>query len=194
MLFTKALENVEGPSPPGSQAAEDLQQEINAQSLEKVQQYYRRLRAFYLERSNLPTDATTTAVKIDQLIRPINALDELYRLMKSFVHPKAGAGGSLGAGLVPVSSELCYRLGACQITMCGTGMQRSTLSVSLEQAAILARSHGLLPKCVMQATDIMRKQGPRVEILAKNLRIKDPMPQGAPRLYRLCQPPVDGDL
>jgi len=37
-------------------------------------------------------------------------------------------------------------------------MLRSTLSVSLEQAAILARSHGLLPKCIMQATDIMRKQ------------------------------------
>lgn len=72
--------------------------------------------------------------------------------------------------------------------------RRSTLSVSLEQAAILARSHGLLPKCIMQATDIMRKQGPRVEILAKNLRVKDQMPQGAPRLYRLCQPPVDGDL
>lgn len=35
---------------------------------------------------------------------------------------------------------------------------RSTLCVSLEQAAILARSHGLLPKCIMQATDIMRKQ------------------------------------
>lgn len=194
VLFTKALENVEGPPPPGSQAAEDLQQEINAQSLEKVQQYYRKLRAFYLERSNLPTDASTTVVKIDQLIRPINALDELCRLMKSLVHPKPGAGASLGAGLIPVSSELCYRLGACQIAMCGTGMQRSTLSVSLEQAAILARSHGLLPKCIMQATDIMRKQGPRVEILAKNLRVKDQMPQGAPRLYRLCQPPVDGDL
>lgn len=39
-----ALENVEGPPPPGSQAAEELQQEINAQSLEKVQQYYRKLR------------------------------------------------------------------------------------------------------------------------------------------------------
>nr|XP_010957072.1 PREDICTED: LOW QUALITY PROTEIN: phosphatidylinositol 3,4,5-trisphosphate-dependent Rac exchanger 1 protein [Camelus bactrianus] len=184
VLFTKALENVEGPPPPGSQAAEDLQQEINAQSLD------RKLRAFYLERSNLPTDASTTAVKIDQLIRPINALDELCRLMKSFVHPKPGTSGSLGAGLIPISSELCYRLGACQITMCGTGMQRSTLSLSLEQAAILARSHGLLPKCVMQATDIMRKQGPRVEILAKNLRVKDQMPQGAPRLYRLCQPPT----
>ncbi|KAM4833071.1 phosphatidylinositol 3,4,5-trisphosphate-dependent Rac exchanger 1 protein isoform X1 [Urocitellus parryii] len=194
VLFTKALENVEGPSPAGSQAAEDLQQEVNAQSLEKVQQYYRKLRAFYLERSNLPTDASTTAVKIDQLIRPINALDELCRLMKSLVHPKPGASGSFGASLIPVSSELCYRLGACQMALCGTGMQRSTLSVSLEQAAILARSHGLLPKCIMQATDIMRKQGPRVEILAKNLRVKDQMPQGAPRLYRLCQPPVDGDL
>ncbi|KAG8519617.1 Phosphatidylinositol 3,4,5-trisphosphate-dependent Rac exchanger 1 protein, partial [Galemys pyrenaicus] len=194
VLFTKALENVEGPPPPGSQVAEDLQQEINTQSLEKVQQYYRKLRAFYLERSNLPTDASTTAVKIDQLIRPINALDELCRLMKSFVHPKPGGGSSLGAGLIPISSELCYRLGACQIAMCGTGMQRSTLSVSLEQAAVLARSHGLLPKCIMQATDIMRKQcggspgphscsfqGPRVEILAKNLRVKDQMPQGAPR-------------
>lgn len=30
--------------------------------------------------------------------------------------------------------------------------------MSLEQAAVLARSHGLLPKCIMQATDIMRKQ------------------------------------
>ncbi|XP_036040200.1 LOW QUALITY PROTEIN: phosphatidylinositol 3,4,5-trisphosphate-dependent Rac exchanger 1 protein-like [Onychomys torridus] len=66
VLFTKALENVEGPPPPGSQATEDLQQEINTQSLEKVQQYYRKLRAFDLERSNLPTDAGTTAVKIDQ--------------------------------------------------------------------------------------------------------------------------------
>ncbi|KAK2110100.1 Phosphatidylinositol-3,4,5-trisphosphate-dependent Rac exchanger 1 protein [Saguinus oedipus] len=181
VLFTKALENMEGLPSPSSQATDDLQQEINVQSLEKVQQYYRKVRAFYLERSNLPTDASTTAVKIDQLIRPINALDELCRLMKSFVHPKPGAAGSVGAGLIPISSELCYRLGACQMVMCGTGMQRSTLSVSLEQAAILARSHGLLPKCIMQATDIMRKQGPRVEILAKNLRVKDQMPQGAPR-------------
>lgn len=35
---------MEAPPPPGSQTVEDLQQEINAQSLEKVQQYYRKLR------------------------------------------------------------------------------------------------------------------------------------------------------
>ncbi|NXH57243.1 PREX1 protein, partial [Rhabdornis inornatus] len=199
VLFTKALESTEGQSQPAGSSLEELPQQINGLSLEKVQQYYRKLRTFYLERSNLPTDSNTTAVKIDQLIRPINAMDELCRLLKSFISTKPGQSGcsssaSSGAGLLPISSELCYRLGACQITMCATGMQRSTLSVSLEQAAILARSHGLLPKCIMQATDIMRKQGPRVEISAKNLKVMDQMPQHAPRLYRLCQPPTEGDL
>lgn len=199
VLFTKALESTEGQSQPAGSSLEELPQQINGISLEKVQQYYRKLRTFYLERSNLPTDSNTTAVKIDQLIRPINAMDELCRLLKSFISTKAVQSGcsssaSSGAGLLPISSELCYRLGACQITMCATGMQRSTLSVSLEQAAILARSHGLLPKCIMQATDIMRKQGPRVEISAKNLKVMDQMPQHAPRLYRLCQPPTEGDL
>ncbi|KAM4692072.1 phosphatidylinositol 3,4,5-trisphosphate-dependent Rac exchanger 1 protein isoform 2-T2 [Rhinophrynus dorsalis] len=197
VLFTKALENMEGQYQPGTNVPlEEMQQQINSISLEKVQHYYRKLRAFYLEKS---TDSNTTAIKIDQLIRPINALDELCRLMKTFIspkHPQSGYASSniSGAGLLPISSELCYRLGACQIVMCGTGMQRSTLCVSLEQAAILARSHGLLPKCIMQATDIMRKQGPRVEISAKNLKVMDQMPQSAPRIYRLCQPPVDGDL
>uniref|UniRef100_A0A6J0SMW2 Phosphatidylinositol 3,4,5-trisphosphate-dependent Rac exchanger 1 protein isoform X2 n=1 Tax=Pogona vitticeps TaxID=103695 RepID=A0A6J0SMW2_9SAUR len=199
VLFTKALENLEGQSQPGGPSLEEFQQQINSDSLEKMQQYYRKLRTFYLERSNLPTDSNTTAVKIDQLIRPINAMDELFRLMKSFVSTKGSQSGYsssniAGAGLLPISSELCYRLGACQIVMCGTGMHRSTLSVSLEQAAILARSHGLLPKCIMQATDIMRKQGPRVEISAKNLKVMDQMPQSAPRIYKLCQPPADGDL
>uniref|UniRef100_A0A8C0UHY8 Phosphatidylinositol-3,4,5-trisphosphate dependent Rac exchange factor 1 n=1 Tax=Cyanistes caeruleus TaxID=156563 RepID=A0A8C0UHY8_CYACU len=101
VLFTKALESTEGQSQPAGSSLEELPQQINGISLEKVQQYYRKL--------------------------------------------------------------------------------RSTLSVSLEQAAILARSHGLLPKCIMQATDIMRKQGPRVEISAKNLKVMDQMPQHAPR-------------
>ncbi|XP_066444144.1 phosphatidylinositol 3,4,5-trisphosphate-dependent Rac exchanger 1 protein isoform X2 [Eleutherodactylus coqui] len=195
ILFTQALDSLEGP--PGSNVPPDeIQQQINLNSLEKVQNYYRKIRAFYLEKS---TDSNTTAIKIDQLIRPINALDDLCRLMKSFIATKPPPSelckNSLpGAALLPVSSELCYRLGACQIVMCGTGMQRSTLSVSLEQAAILARSHGLLPKCIMQAMDIMRKQGPRVEISAKNLKVRDETLQCAPRMYRLCLPPLDGDL
>ncbi|XP_042557428.1 phosphatidylinositol 3,4,5-trisphosphate-dependent Rac exchanger 1 protein-like [Dipodomys spectabilis] len=194
VLFTKDLDNVEGHPPPGSQVVEDMEQEINAQSLDKVQQYCCKLRAFYLERSNLPTDASTTVVKIDQLIQPINALNELCHIMQSLVHPRPSASGSPGTSLIPISSEICCLLGACQIAKCGTGMQLRTLSVSAEQVAILAWSHGLLPKCIMQATDIMCKQGHRVKILAKTLCIKDLMPWGSPSLYHLCQPPVDVPL
>ncbi|XP_066558908.1 phosphatidylinositol 3,4,5-trisphosphate-dependent Rac exchanger 1 protein [Amia ocellicauda] len=197
VLFTRALEKQEGATQQDSAAMEEFQQRINAVSLEKVKSYYRKLRAFYLEKSNLPTDSNTTAVKIDQLLRPLNALDDLCRLMQSYVNVKPSSSGSgnsyqSGVSLLPVSSELCNRLGACHIAMCATGMQRCTLSGSLEQAMILARNHGLLPRCIMHATDIMRKQGTRVEILAKNLKVMDQMPPSAPRLFRLCLPPTDG--
>ncbi|KAG7471975.1 hypothetical protein MATL_G00103680 [Megalops atlanticus] len=199
VLFSRALERPEGLSPQESVSMEEFQQRTNAVSLEKVKAYYRRLRAFYLEKSNLPSDSNTTAVKIDQLLRPLNALDDLCRLMQSYVNvkPSASSGGSShpsGVSVLPISSELCNRLGACHITMCATGMQRCTLSVSLEQAVILARNHGLLPRCLMQTMDIMRKQGTRVEISAKNLKVMDQMPPTAPRLFKLCLPPSDGDL
>ncbi|MBZ3883619.1 Phosphatidylinositol 3,4,5-trisphosphate-dependent Rac exchanger 1 protein [Sciurus carolinensis] len=187
---------------------------------------------FYLEPVNLPMDASTTAMKIDQLICPINAIDELCHLLKSFMHSKPGNSRSLGSGLLPVSCELCYHLGACQMAMCSTGMQRSILSVSLEQVAILAQNHGLLPKCIMQVTNMQKQerpgwtegscmhpvwgevmwdwvssyqllehrtlqpgppgltalsfQDPRVEILAKNVSVKDHMPQDAPWCVAPC--------
>uniref|UniRef100_A0A669BA94 Phosphatidylinositol-3,4,5-trisphosphate dependent Rac exchange factor 1 n=1 Tax=Oreochromis niloticus TaxID=8128 RepID=A0A669BA94_ORENI len=115
--------------------------------------------AFYLEKSNLPTDSNTTAMKIDQLLRPLNTLDDLCRLMQSYINMRPNAQGhQSGVSVLCVSSELCNRLGACHITMCGTGMQRCTLTVTLEQAMILARNHGLMPRCIMQTMDIMRKQ------------------------------------
>ncbi|XP_047220173.1 phosphatidylinositol 3,4,5-trisphosphate-dependent Rac exchanger 1 protein isoform X3 [Girardinichthys multiradiatus] len=195
VLFSRALERPEGVSPQEYVDMEEFQQRINAVSLEKVKAYYRRLRAFYLEKSNLPTDSNSTAMKIDQLLRPLNTLDDLCRLMQSYVNVRPSAQGHpSGVSVLCVSSELCNRLGACHITMCGTGMQRCTLNVTLEQAMILARNHGLLPRCIMQTMDIMRKQGARVELSAKNLRVMDQMPPLAPRLFKLCLPPSDGEL
>lgn len=195
VLFTRALERPEGVSQQDCVSMEEFQQRTNAVSLEKVKAYYRKLRAFYLEKSNLPTDSNTTAMKIDQLLRPLNTLDDLCRLMHSYLNVRPNAAGHLsGVSVLCVSSELCNRLGACHITMCATGMQRCTLSVTLEQAMILARNHSLMPRCIMQTMDIMRKQGTRVEISAKNLKVMDQMPPTAPRLFKLCLPPQDGDL
>lgn len=41
---------------------------------------------------------------------------------------------------------------------CSFVLRRCTQNVTLEQAMILARNHGLMPRCIMQTMDIMRKQ------------------------------------
>uniref|UniRef100_A0AAR2JIM4 Phosphatidylinositol-3,4,5-trisphosphate-dependent Rac exchange factor 2 n=1 Tax=Pygocentrus nattereri TaxID=42514 RepID=A0AAR2JIM4_PYGNA len=155
VLFTQgvSLESMEGYYYRDSVSAEEYQSQINAASLEKVKQYYKRLRAFYLDKSNL------TPSSAPKLLRPLNALDELYRLMEGFVCcGRSAACGASGVGLISVASELCSRLGAAHIVLCNSGVHRCTLSVTLEQALLLARSHGLPPRCIMQATDVMRKQ------------------------------------
>uniref|UniRef100_A0AAR2L0G8 Phosphatidylinositol 3,4,5-trisphosphate-dependent Rac exchanger 2 protein n=1 Tax=Pygocentrus nattereri TaxID=42514 RepID=A0AAR2L0G8_PYGNA len=159
VLFTQALESMEGYYYRDSVSAEEYQSQINAASLEKVKQYYKRLRAFYLDKSNLTPSSAPKAAFIDKLLRPLNALDELYRLMEGFVCcGRSAACGASGVGLISVASELCSRLGAAHIVLCNSGVHRCTLSVTLEQALLLARSHGLPPRCIMQATDVMRKQ------------------------------------
>uniref|UniRef100_A0A8C3B9X2 Phosphatidylinositol 3,4,5-trisphosphate-dependent Rac exchanger 2 protein n=1 Tax=Cairina moschata TaxID=8855 RepID=A0A8C3B9X2_CAIMO len=143
VLFSQALESMEGYYYRDSVSVEEFQAQINAASLEKVKQYNQKLR---------------------WLMRPLNCLDELYRLIGSFIRSKRTAAcaytacSASGVGLLSVSSELCNRLGACHVIMCNSGVHRCTLSVTLEQAIILARSHGLPPRYIMQATDVMRKQ------------------------------------
>ncbi|XP_064026562.1 phosphatidylinositol 3,4,5-trisphosphate-dependent Rac exchanger 2 protein isoform X1 [Pogoniulus pusillus] len=195
VLFSQALESMEGYYYRDSVSVEEFQAQINAASLEKVKQYNQKLRAFYLDKSNLPPNSTSKAAYIDKLMRPLNCLEELYRLVGSFIRSKRTAAcaytacSASGVGLLSVASELCSRLGACHIIMCNSGVHRCTLSVTLEQAITLARSHGLPPRYIMQATDVMRKQGARVQNTAKNLGVRDRTPQSVPRLYKLCQPP-----
>uniref|UniRef100_A0A8C2Z497 Phosphatidylinositol 3,4,5-trisphosphate-dependent Rac exchanger 2 protein n=1 Tax=Cyclopterus lumpus TaxID=8103 RepID=A0A8C2Z497_CYCLU len=161
VLFTQALESMEGYYYRDNVSVEEYQAQINAASLEKVKQYYKRLRAFYLDQSNMPP---SSAPKAALLMRPFNALEELYRLMESFISCRRTAAcqytacGASGVGLLSIASELCSRLGATHIVMCNSGVHRCTLSVTLEQAILLARNHGLPPRCIMQATDVMRKQ------------------------------------
>ncbi|XP_063730005.1 phosphatidylinositol 3,4,5-trisphosphate-dependent Rac exchanger 2 protein isoform X4 [Eleginops maclovinus] len=200
VLFTQALESMEGYYYRDNVSVEEYQAQINSSSLEKVKQYYKRLRAFYLDQSNLPPSSAPKAALIDKLMRPLNAVEELYRLMESFISCRRSpacqytACGASGVGLLSVASELCSRLGATHIVMCNSGVHRCTLSVTLEQAILLARNHGLPPRCIMQATDVMRKQGARVQNSAKNLGVRDRTPSSVPRLYKLCQPPPpDGD-
>uniref|UniRef100_A0A8C6LBX0 Phosphatidylinositol 3,4,5-trisphosphate-dependent Rac exchanger 2 protein n=1 Tax=Nothobranchius furzeri TaxID=105023 RepID=A0A8C6LBX0_NOTFU len=188
VLFTQALESMEGYYYRDNVSVEEYQAQINAASLDKVKQHNKRLRAFFLDQSNMPPSAAPKAALIDKLMRPLNALEELYRLMESFISCRRTAAcqytacGASGVGLLTVASELCSRLGATHVVMCNSGVHRCTLSVTLEQAILLAQHHGLPPRCIMQATDVMRKQGARVQNSAKNLGVRDRTP---PRLLSL---------
>uniref|UniRef100_A0A7N6AAT9 Phosphatidylinositol 3,4,5-trisphosphate-dependent Rac exchanger 2 protein n=1 Tax=Anabas testudineus TaxID=64144 RepID=A0A7N6AAT9_ANATE len=163
VLFTQALESMEGYYYRDNVSVEEYQAKINAASLDKVKEYYKRLRyrAYF---SHLLFYTNLSPSVSPQLMRPLNALDELYRLMESFISCRRTAAcqytacGASGVGLLTVASELCSRLGATHIVMCNSGVHRCTLSVTLEQAILLARNHGLPPRCIMQATDVMRKQ------------------------------------
>uniref|UniRef100_A0A8C7T2W1 Phosphatidylinositol-3,4,5-trisphosphate dependent Rac exchange factor 2 n=1 Tax=Oncorhynchus mykiss TaxID=8022 RepID=A0A8C7T2W1_ONCMY len=163
VLFTQALESMEGYYYRDSVSVEEYQAQINSASLDKVKQYYKRLRYGHTVLT-LPPFLLPLLLLSSQLMRPLNALEELYRLMESFISSRRTAAcqytacGASGVGLLTVASELCSRLGATHIVMCNSGVHRCTLSVTLEQAILLARSHGLPPRCIMQATDVMRKQ------------------------------------
>lgn len=73
---------------------------------------------------------TKISFSLFQLMRPLNCLDELYRLVGSFIRSKRTAAcaytacSASGVGLLSVSSELCNRLGACHIIMCNSGVHR----------------------------------------------------------------------
>ncbi|KAF3835875.1 hypothetical protein F7725_028433 [Dissostichus mawsoni] len=158
-------------------------------------------RAFYLDQSNLTPSSTPKAALIDKLMRPLNAVEELYRLMESFISSRRTppcqftACGASGVGLLSVSSSSApdwghahrhqrrERLeGLWTVSSAARSLRidvreqlvirgSCTLSVTLEQSILLARNHGLPPRCILQATDVMRKQGARVQNSAKNLGI-----------------------
>ncbi|XP_078460414.1 phosphatidylinositol 3,4,5-trisphosphate-dependent Rac exchanger 2 protein-like isoform X1 [Lampetra planeri] len=201
VLFTQALERMDKLSPNEGPSSEDLQGHVNAASLEKVQRYYRSLRTFYLDMSKLPSDSSAKVAAVDKLLRPFSALDELIRLMEgllapwrsSTVEPSISPSCSSGVGLLPIAAEVCDRLGACHVLICNSGVHRCTLQVTLEQVAWLTRCHGLPPRTMMQATDVMRKQGARVQNTGKNLGVRDRTPLSVPRLYKLCLPGSDTD-
>lgn len=55
-------------------------------------------------------------------------------------------------------SERLMNMQMKSLTLFSSVTNSCTLSVTLEQAILLARNHGLPPRCIMQATDVMRKQ------------------------------------
>uniref|UniRef100_A0A8C9FJ02 Uncharacterized protein n=1 Tax=Pavo cristatus TaxID=9049 RepID=A0A8C9FJ02_PAVCR len=122
-------------------------------------------------------------------MRPLNCLDELYRLVGSFIRSKRTAAcaytacSASGVGLLSVSSELCNRLGACHIIMCNSGVHRyGNLFSSLFTLTIYQSQPLTVCPAAINETNFFffLLQGARVQNTAKNLGVRDRTPQSVP--------------
>ncbi|CAK8691769.1 unnamed protein product [Clavelina lepadiformis] len=165
---------------------QEFNDSMNEKAVGKMYDYYKKFRAFHLDRSKLPRDTEARAVLVDRLSRPLNALDEIMTLLEANAKPRHGKSSltPTGCGVLPLAAEFSQRLGGCSVVACNNGTQRSTTACCLQQAITLAGCHGLPPKQLMAATFQMNKMGARTYCEVKNPNAKDKTVKTAPRLYR----------
>ncbi|XP_019619679.1 PREDICTED: phosphatidylinositol 3,4,5-trisphosphate-dependent Rac exchanger 2 protein-like [Branchiostoma belcheri] len=192
VLFNQALVNLHQSWDVDFVNAVQMQNNINQQAIHDTQAFYRRFKGFHLDKSKLPGNPSAKVVMMDKLLRPLNSSDELLRQLDTLVmqgKKKQGFGidHGLGVGLVSITAEFCFSVGACRLLMCNTGIHRTSCAATLEQSIILTRCHGLPSRYLATAAHIIKNQGVRVQNEAKNPRIEDNTPAGIPRLYSLCQ-------
>ena len=106
-----------------------MEQSLNNDSLLRLKNYYRSLRAFRLDKSHLPQDSDAKLLAIHQISQPLNAMDILMRQIEVAIREPARP----GVGLLTLTAELATRMGALRINMCESGVVRCSMSTTLEQ-------------------------------------------------------------
>lgn len=137
---------------------------LNTGGLKSLEAYYKHIRAFRLDKSNLPSDSDAKMLAINKISIPLNAMDFLMRQIRIAVQEPTRP----GAGLLTLVSELCTRMGALRVNFCDSGVYRSGLTSSLEQVMVLGRCHGLPFKSFRSTLNTMRRKGRFNDIQRKN--------------------------
>ena len=140
------------------------EKEINDTSLLELKKYYHALRAFYLDRSQLPEDHEAMRMAIHHISMPFRAMDTLVRQLEVAIREPTRP----GVGLLTVAAELATRIGALRINVCNSGVFRSGLATSLEHVLVLSRCHGLPVRVFRSALNTLRRNGSFSYISRKN--------------------------
>ena len=110
--------------------------------------------------------------------QPLNALDLLMRQIEVAVKEPVRP----GLGLLTLAAELTTRMGALRVCVCDSGVYRSGMACTLEQAMILGRCHSLPLKNFRVALNSLRRKGGFSLILGKNqANIDKAFPQQPPK-------------
>ena len=137
---------------------------LNTRGLKALETYYKQIRAFRLDKSNLPSDSDEKTLAINKISIPLNAMDFLMRQIRIAVLEPTRP----GAGLLTLASELTTRMGALRVNFCNSGVYRSGLTSSLEHVMVLGRCHGLPFRGFRSTLNTMRRMGRFTDLIRKN--------------------------
>jgi hypothetical protein len=138
-----------------------LQKEINAENVVELEAYV-----------NQFADWVARKQERDEASAPIYDADDLDRLQTSLMALKVSiqlSGRSKRMAILSLSSSIARSVGGGRVTMCKSAKDRTSMSITLEEANLLARSHGLLADDVEAFTNLLRTYGVRRENARKNI-------------------------
>uniref|UniRef100_A0A4W6EXU4 Inositol polyphosphate-4-phosphatase type II B n=1 Tax=Lates calcarifer TaxID=8187 RepID=A0A4W6EXU4_LATCA len=132
-----------------------LQERINQKNFEMLEAYYKSL-SEKVPLECLPCFQTQTDIK------------ELLETLGQNVVTKKRK----NVEILWIAGTICRRLNGIRFTSCKSAKDRTSMSVTLEQCAILRDEHQLSKDFFIRALDCMRREGCRIENVQKNIRCR----------------------
>ncbi|KAL3662749.1 hypothetical protein V7S43_012152 [Phytophthora oleae] len=138
-----------------------LQKEINAENVVELEAYVNKF-----------ADWVSKKQRRDQASDPIYDVEDLDRIQTSLMALKGSiqlSGRSKRMAILSLSSSIARSVGGGRVTMCKSAKDRTSMSITLEEANLLVRSHGLLADDMEAFTNLLRTYGVRRENARKNI-------------------------
>ncbi|XP_054461273.1 type II inositol 3,4-bisphosphate 4-phosphatase isoform X2 [Anoplopoma fimbria] len=132
-----------------------LQERINQRNFETLEAYYKSL-SEKVPLECLPCFQTQTDIK------------ELLETLGQNVVTKKRK----NVEILWIAGTICRRLNGIRFTSCKSAKDRTSMSVTLEQCALLRDEHQLNKDFFIRALDCMRREGCRIENVQKNIRCR----------------------
>uniref|UniRef100_A0A665UKL0 phosphatidylinositol-3,4-bisphosphate 4-phosphatase n=1 Tax=Echeneis naucrates TaxID=173247 RepID=A0A665UKL0_ECHNA len=132
-----------------------LQERINQKNFEILEAYYKSL-SEKVSLECLPCFQTQTDIK------------ELLETLGQNVVTKKRK----NVEILWIAGTICRRLNGIRFTSCKSAKDRTSMSVTLEQCALLRDEHQLSKDFFIRALDCMRREGCRIENVQKNIKCR----------------------